>query len=154
VRASARIRAYGLLAGAGLLAAILAGRPEAVALAAPFALAVAVGLVPLRGGEPAVAIEPGRLRLVEGGRATLHVEVEATGAEVELALPAPAWIGPQRTLLSEVGPGRWSGELVVEPRRWGAWRADEAIVRIGRVLDLERVEHRVQIGRASCRERV
>jgi uncharacterized protein (DUF58 family) len=145
VKASARIRGYALLAGAGLLAAILAGRPEAVALAAPFALAVAIGLVPLRGGAPSAAIEPARVQMIEGAKATLRVEVRAIAAEVELALPAPAWIGPQRALLHEEEPGRWTGELTLAPRRWGAWRAEVAVVRTGRVLDLERTEHRVPV---------
>jgi uncharacterized protein (DUF58 family) len=145
VRVSARIRGYGLLAGAGLIGALVAGRPEAVALVAPFALAVALGLVPLSRGEPAVAIEPERLQVAEGARATLHVEVATTAAEVELVLPAPAWVGAGRTLLHEAEPGRWAGEIVLEPRRWGAWRAGEAVVRTSRVLDLERVEQIVPV---------
>jgi uncharacterized protein (DUF58 family) len=145
VRPSARIRGYGLLAGAALIGALVAGRPEAIALAAPFALAVALGLVPLSRGEPAVTIDPQRLQIAEGARAALRVEVEATAAEVELVLPAPAWVGAGPALLHETEPGRWTGEIVLQPRRWGAWRAGEAAVRTSRVLDLERVEQIVPV---------
>jgi uncharacterized protein (DUF58 family) len=145
VKPSPRIRGYALLAGAGLLGAIIAGRPEAIALAAPFALAVAIGLVPLRAAAASVSIEPRRTQLSEGSRATLRFEVETAGAEVELALAAPAWLGPQRTQLREAEPGRWTGELVLEPSRWGAWRAEEAIVRSNRVLDLGRAAQRVPV---------
>jgi uncharacterized protein (DUF58 family) len=145
VSGQARIRGYGLVAACGLVAAIAVGRPEAIALAAPFALAVAAGVVRPPGAEPVVSIEPARMRLVEGVPATLQVEVLAAAGEVEVALPSPAWIGRLRAPLREDAPGRWTAELELAPRRWGAWRPAEAVVRTGRMLGLAPVERRVPV---------
>src|SRR5205085_9786461 len=52
--AAPKLGAYAGLAGLGLLAALVLGRPELVAFAAPFAAVVALGLV--LGGEPQLTI--------------------------------------------------------------------------------------------------
>ncbi|MGZ4279075.1 MAG: DUF58 domain-containing protein [Solirubrobacteraceae bacterium] len=139
------MRGYGPITASGLLAAIVFGRPEAIAIVAPFALALLAGLVPWPAADPMVAITPAFVRMIEGSTAVLQVEVHARAAELELELATPSWIGAARVPLRETGPDRWTAELVLAPRRWGAWRAESAVVRRGGLLSLTRVEQRVAV---------
>ena len=78
--ASPRVAAYAALAAAGLLGALIAGRPELAVLAAPFAAALALGLRSDTGPGVDVRFTVERLRALEGD------EVEA---EIELSSPLP-----------------------------------------------------------------
>jgi uncharacterized protein (DUF58 family) len=133
--ASSRLQTYAALAAAALVAALAAGRPELAALATPFMLLVAVGLV----GAAPPALD-GRLRLereraLEGehASATLTVQGGHAPARVEVHLPTTArlhadpipvafWLrgGERRDVRFELAVGRWGvhgvGPAVVRAR--------------------------------------
>ena len=128
-RAEPKLAAYIGLAGLGLIAALVFGLPELVALAAPFALAIAAGLGLSRRPDLTGDVELERALTVE--REELNVEVTLTSAggieRLELALdlptgialvdgPSPAMIalapGKERTLSYTLGAERWGGYAV------------------------------------------
>ena len=91
--ASPRVAAYAFLAAAGLLGALVAGRPELAVLAAPFALTLALGL---RGGEgPGIDVRFGidRQRALEGEEVEAEIELSTVlpVERLELVLVRPAW---------------------------------------------------------------
>jgi uncharacterized protein (DUF58 family) len=89
--ATPKLGAYAGLAALGLLGALISGRPEIVALAAPFALMVVAGL--LLGVSPGidVRLELDRDRALEGEdvELTLKLASERQVAELELYLELP-----------------------------------------------------------------
>src|SRR5262249_58576334 len=90
-RAEPKLAAYIGLAGLGLIAALVFGLPELVALAAPFALAIAAGLGLSRRPDLTGDVELERALTVE--REELNVEVTLTSAggieRLQLALAPP-----------------------------------------------------------------
>jgi uncharacterized protein (DUF58 family) len=89
--ASPKLGAYAGLAALGLLAALATRRPELVAVAAPFVVVAAVGLLSLRRPELEVETTIERERALEGDEVEIRVALEAaTGAErVEVLLELP-----------------------------------------------------------------
>jgi uncharacterized protein (DUF58 family) len=89
-----KLRAYPALAAVGLIAAIVLGRPELVALATPFALFVAVGLARLPVHALTIEVALPQARIVEGDEVELELRgVSATGVErLELRPHMPARI--------------------------------------------------------------
>src|SRR5205823_247096 len=90
--ATPKLGAYTALAGVGLLAALVVGRPELAALAAPFALVLVAGLS--LAGEPRVeraAFELDRERVLEDEtvEATLILRTERPIGRLELLLDLP-----------------------------------------------------------------
>jgi uncharacterized protein (DUF58 family) len=76
--ASPKLGAYAALTGAGLIAALVLGRPELAALAAPFALFLAAGLA---------LAEPPEVRTVLD--LAPERQIEGDPVEVELNLQSP-----------------------------------------------------------------
>jgi uncharacterized protein (DUF58 family) len=126
---SGRLPAYLSLGGAGLLAGLLLGRPEAVVLAAPLLLAAAVGLALARPPDLDVTVRLDRERALEGEEVHLEVTVHARRAvawlDVDVRLPAglvererrrvgAAWLraGTTRTYRRRLLCRRWGGRLV------------------------------------------
>ena len=123
--ASPRVVAYAGLAAAALLAALLLRRPELAVLAAPFALALALGLQPGRPPEPRVSLRLDRERALEGDDVAVELEVRSLRPleRLELLLALPAGL--------EVADGSnahairlgWDDERVLRLRlrcaRWG-----------------------------------
>lgn len=127
---SPRLVAYAGLAAIGLLAGLATGHIELVALAAPFALAAAIGAVGAR--EPALggSLTLDRERALEGEDVTAHVELQAGGAlsRLDILLPLPdelSSIGTPRGHRPDVG----SIDLQVHCERWGAFRLGPVLVR-------------------------
>jgi uncharacterized protein (DUF58 family) len=131
---SPRLGSYLALALAGLIAALVSGRPELVALAAPFLVLPAVALA----GRPPPAVElslrVARERALEDEEVPLRLELQAGDApvwvEVELrSPPAVALVGwdGRRSLLLKARERRVL-ELALLPRRWGAHRLPVARV--------------------------
>jgi uncharacterized protein (DUF58 family) len=127
-RPSPRLGAYAGLCALGLLAALVLGRAELVALVAPFSLLLAVGLVLAREPELSVRTELDRDRALEGEDVTMTVRLDSERAverlEVLLALPAgletepienpvALWLaaGETRTLEFRIGCSRWGAYL-------------------------------------------
>jgi uncharacterized protein (DUF58 family) len=80
--ATAKLRVYPAIAGLGLIGALALGRPELAALAAPFAIFVAVGLALAQRPELRLHVELDRERQLEGRHVGLDLELVA-GLRVE-----------------------------------------------------------------------
>ncbi len=109
--ATTKVVAYAALAGIGLLAAVVFGDVAVVGLAAPFAFALAVGLLSPVPPLPRVRLEIDEPRLVEGGRATVTIWLSAPGRVPRCNLG----LGVPRGLRAE-GPTEWSLGLAPRPR--------------------------------------
>ena len=125
--ATPKLGAYAGLAALGLLAALATGLPELVAVAAPFALTSALGLLLVRRPQLDAAVSVNRDRVLEGDEVALEVGLDATvGAErLELVLEHPRELELQRAenpRLIHLGDAS-SEQLVyrVVCARWGAY---------------------------------
>jgi uncharacterized protein (DUF58 family) len=89
--ASPRVAAYAALAALGLLAALALRRPELVVLAAPFALALALGLRVAREPHLGVSLSVGRERALERDEIEIELDVstETPVERLELMLVVP-----------------------------------------------------------------
>ncbi len=136
---SPRVSAYAALAATGLVAGLVLGRVEPVALAAPFALAVLAGAA--LGREPRISarLSLDRERAIEGDEVAASVSL--TSAEradrFELILPLPQELradsGNARAVLLHAGDER-TVELPLRCERWGAFSLGPLLVRTHDVL--------------------
>ena len=123
-----KLSAYAGLAALALLAALATRRPELVAVAAPFALSTALGLLLARRPQIEAEMQLGSERTLEGDELEVGVTLRAdTGAErVEFLLELPRelvvldGVNPVQLRLAD-GERR---ELIFRLRcsRWGAYR--------------------------------
>ena len=108
------------------------GRPELVALGAPFGVLVALGLALAHDPAVAVELELDRDRAIEGDEIGLTVRLTGQGL-VELALPLPRGVGlvdGSRAIALRLARGRPETlELRVRCSRWGAYVLGDAAVR-------------------------
>jgi uncharacterized protein (DUF58 family) len=132
--ASPKLAAYAGLAALGLLAALALGRAELAVLAAPFAVAVAVG-VPWA-SDPGLRawITLDRERLIEGGEVGVEVELESVVGthrlEVLLMLPdGLEAVGANPVALRLSAGASRPVEFTVRAERWGAYRLGEVALR-------------------------
>jgi uncharacterized protein (DUF58 family) len=138
---SARLSAYAVLAGSGLVAGLALGRVEPVALAAPFVLALVASAV--LGGEPHVSVRLAldRDRALEGDEVAATLELSSAGGpnRFELVVPLPQELsvegGPARALVLRAGQER-TIELTLLCERWGAFSIRPVLVRVRDVLGL------------------
>ncbi len=122
-----KLRAYPVLAAAGLFAAVVLGRPELVALAVPFALFLAVGMASLPAPDVTLASGLDRARVVEGDEVELSLEARSEGGverlelkpilagRLEPAEPPPAFRlrpGEERTFTVPLRPARYGAYRV------------------------------------------
>lgn len=124
--ATSKLTGYAALAAVGLLAALVSGRPELVALSAPFLLALAAGLAlagaPRLGAEVEVAEE----RTIEGTEVEAVIRLTAPSRidrlDVLLQLPRDVELVDGANPLSLTLAAGEVRELPVrvELRRWGA----------------------------------
>jgi uncharacterized protein (DUF58 family) len=124
--ATSKLTGYAALSAVGLLAALISGRPELVALAAPFLLALAAGLA--LAGTPRVTavVEVDEERTVEGAEVEAVIRLSARSRidrlDVLLRLPRDVELvdGVNPVSLT-LAPGEVRElPLRVELRRWGA----------------------------------
>jgi uncharacterized protein (DUF58 family) len=134
-RASPRLAAYAGLSALGLLAALVLGRPELVALVAPFALLLAVGLAAAPTPRLDVSARVSRERALEGEELTVTIDVSARTpverVEVLLALPAGLSAHPGTNpvaLMLGVDEER-SLEVPLRCERWGGYAPGEIVLR-------------------------
>jgi len=127
---SPRLVAYAGLAAVGLIAGLAAGRIELIALAAPFALAAALGAA--SGRDPAItgSVSLDRERALEDEDVHAHVELSggAGVARVDVALLLPGELTSRDTPRGH-GSGAHSLDLKLHCRRWGAFGVGPALVR-------------------------
>jgi uncharacterized protein (DUF58 family) len=133
--ASPKLGAYTGLAALGLLAALATRRPELVAVAAPFAIVAAVGLLSLRRPEIAVETTIERERALEGEELEVRVALEAaTGAErVEVLLELPHELtvadGHNPCVVNLADGQRRELSYRLACTRWGAFRIGRVYLR-------------------------
>lgn len=132
--ATGKLHVYVVLAGFGLLGALMLGRPELVAIAAPFALFVALGLLVAK--EPAVIahLELDRDRQLEGRQVQVSLELSAERAvprlEVLLDLPEGLVTEAPNPIVIRLawGEGR-EVEFPILCRHWGTYGVGEIVWR-------------------------
>lgn len=125
VTISSRLGFYLALGLAGMLGALLLGRPEPALLVLPFLGAVGLGLALARPPDLRAAVRVDRERVIEGEEVEVAVEVEALRPvpSLEVALEVPAGTAVQR--LNRARPvGLAAGAVHTElwrltPQRWG-----------------------------------
>jgi uncharacterized protein (DUF58 family) len=95
---SPRLAAYAGLAGIGLLAGLVLGRVELIALAAPFALAAVAGAALAREPDLQATLSLDRERALEGEQVTATIELSSTsGADrVDVLLQLPRALRAER----------------------------------------------------------
>ena len=125
---SPKLRAYIALAGAAMLAGLATGRTELVAIAAPFAGYVALGLVLRTRPEIVITTMVDRDRLLEGDEIKVRVELTADTSVERLILtlhPAHAFAAVSTALRAAIrvpGGGQDSVCFSLRAERWGAHR--------------------------------
>lgn len=132
---SPRLPTYVGLAGAGLLAALAAGRPELAAMAAPFVLLAAAGL--LFAPEPSIAVrvELARDRAVQGEELAVRVILESsrTVQRLETLLLLPPGLslaeGPNPAAIRLAAETPRTLELRLRCERWGGFTVGETLLR-------------------------
>jgi uncharacterized protein (DUF58 family) len=131
---SPRLPVYGGLAAIGLLAGLTLGRVELVAVAAPFALACAVGAALARDPELSADFELARERALEDEEvaATLTLSSPVGADRVDVYLPLPEELearerNPRAVRLAASEPRPL--ELTLSCGRWGAFGLGPALVR-------------------------
>ena len=125
--AAPKLGAYAGLAAAALLGALVLRRPELVALAAPFALTLALGLAAGERTRLRVEARLERERAIEGDELTLTVELAAAAPveRLELLLDVPPGLEPvdgARAVAFRLRRGETRTlELRLRARRWGGY---------------------------------
>jgi len=140
-RATPKLTGYAGLAGFGLVAALVAGRPEIVALVAPFLLALGVGLA--LAGAPRFSVElTVDERAIEGDELLARIAVTAATAvdRLDLYLRLPDGIelveGDNPVGVRLRRGERREIELRLLARRWGAYTLGPLHVRARDALGL------------------
>jgi uncharacterized protein (DUF58 family) len=124
---TAKLGAYAGLTALGLVASLVLGYPELVALAAPFAFVAGAGLALADTPDPEVSIELVRERAIEGDELELavHIDTAAPVEQLDLRLTTPEGlsftdgINPVSIRLAE--PGRRELEYLLSCERWGSY---------------------------------
>ncbi|HEX6490443.1 MAG TPA: DUF58 domain-containing protein [Gaiellaceae bacterium] len=150
-----KLAAYAVLTALGLLAALVAGRPELALIAAPFGVVLAAGLAGAREPELRLALELERERVLEGDEVTLEVDLHARrGAsrlEVLVELPPEFELrsGPGRVALHLSTGEERQLELRLRCGRWGGYSFGDVHLRASDAFGLlaweQTIEHRLQL---------
>jgi uncharacterized protein (DUF58 family) len=143
--ATPKVGGYAGLAAFGLLAALATGLPELVAVAAPFAFVVALGLLLARRPHLDARTSVDRDRALEGEEVIARVELDArVGAErVELLLELPHEAKPseENPRVVHLADGEHRElELTLRCSRWGAFGIGRLHLRATDVFGLFRHE--------------
>jgi uncharacterized protein (DUF58 family) len=150
--ATPKLGAYTALAGVGLLAALVVGRPELAALAAPFALVLVVGLS--FASEPRIqraAFELDRERVLEDEtvEAALILRTEEPIGRLELLLDLPAGLnvdGANAQIVRLDWRQRRELDFTLRCARWGGYVVGDLVLRSPEVFGLIVHEWRLELG--------
>jgi uncharacterized protein (DUF58 family) len=141
-----KLGAYAGLSALGMLGALALGRPEFVALAAPFALVVAAGVAAAREPRITVAFALERERALEAEELDAELEVVAARpaprAEVLLELPNGLEVADgENPAAFRLGAGEQRQHRVrIRCAHWGAYALGRIVVRAYDALGLYRYE--------------
>ena len=121
--ASLRLLIWTPLAAAGLLAALLTGRPELVVLAGPFAVTLVAGVALIGRPEFSCRVEMDADRVLQGDtvQAIVHLTSSVDLPRVEILLGVPIGLSvarensPPNVLPRVLPPGRWFSRHRTEP---------------------------------------
>lgn len=147
-RPSPKLGGYAGLAALGLFAALAAQRPELAALAAPFALIAALGLVFARPPEVELEVELDLERIFEGDElgVKLSVRSRSGAADVELLLLLPdglAVADGENPVALRLRPGeRRDVNMRLKVERWGGYRIGDVLLQARDPLGLVHWEGR------------
>jgi uncharacterized protein (DUF58 family) len=125
--ATPKLGAYAGLAALGLIAALVFGLPELVALAAPFALVAGAGLALAEGPEIGVSFDLGRERTLEGDEVDATIGIHSRGfleqLDVLLELPDQLTVADGHNPLALHLAPKGEEEIVLSLRceRWGSY---------------------------------
>jgi uncharacterized protein (DUF58 family) len=133
--ATGKLHVYVVLAGLGLLGGLTLGRPELVAIAAPFALFVGLGLVHARAPSVRAQSEIERERQLESRHVDLFVELSAerTVARLELLLDLPEGLvaeAPNPILIRLERGERRELEAPLLCGHWGTYQVGGVVWRV------------------------
>jgi uncharacterized protein (DUF58 family) len=134
--ASPKVSAYAVLAGLGLIAALVTRRAELAALAAPFLLVLGAGFLLASDPDLRVDVRLDRDRLLEGDELEAEIDLTAQRSverlEVLLELPPGVTVvegrNPAAVRLTAGNPRTL--RLRLQPARWGAFQIGEGEVRV------------------------
>jgi uncharacterized protein (DUF58 family) len=135
MRRSPKLALYAAFSACSFLAAIAFGRPELVALGAPFVLVLVVGLSLPAPARVAASLQLERLVAIEGDEidGQLVVKAPAVAFELQLALILPDEVrvvdGSSRPLLRLRGGEERSLPIRLMCSRWGGYRVGDFILR-------------------------
>lgn len=141
-----KVRLYAGLTGGLLVAALMSGRAEMVALAAPFAVALILGLGLVERTVVSAEVVLPMDRVLEGEPVPVevHVHVNRPIARLEIAVDLPGALPPadgQRVRVVSASPEAAAiVELVVEPQRWGSYVVGPVAFRTVDVAGFSRAE--------------
>jgi uncharacterized protein (DUF58 family) len=133
--ASAKLAVYAALAAFGLLAALIAHRPELAVTSAPFWLVLVLSLSTARDPEVRVSVELQRERALEGEEVEAEVTVRSENPVeyAELFLVLPNGLTVSEATPNPIGFGLRDGERELTFRirceRWGGYVIGETYVR-------------------------
>jgi len=151
--ATPKLGAYAGLAALGLLAGLVLGRPEVVALAAPFALVVCLGALAARRPDLEVAVELDRERALEGDEIGVRIDLDSVRGltEVEVKLEVPSGlrvVEGENPVALRVPPNRpASVVLKLRSEHWGAYVVGEVAIRARDVFGLFVHEEELELPR-------
>ena len=139
--ATAKLGAYTALAGLGLVAALVVGRPELAALAAPFAGVLVVGLSLAQTPRVDASVKLDRERQLEGElvKAELELRSERPVGRLELLLDLPRGLvaeTPNPQLLHLGWHERPELEYSIRCERWGVHQVGDLFLRAHEPLGL------------------
>ncbi len=120
-----KLRTYLLLAGAGMIGGLATGRPQLVALAAPFAAYVALGITLERRPRVTVRAEETPERALEGKEVACTIRLQALSAIDRLELELRPGEGltprePKRQVLRLAEGDQRELRIAARAERWGA----------------------------------
>jgi uncharacterized protein (DUF58 family) len=133
--ATPKLKTYVAAGAFGLFAGLITGQPEVVAAAAPFLLAVILGLVATKHPEAELEVTVDEDRIIEGDEFLLRFTILSSGrAEVEMGLVLPRGmelLGTPRTLVRAAPAGQpITQEFRLRAVRWGAYKIGTLALRL------------------------
>ena len=146
---TSRLEAYAGLAALGLIAALALGRVELVALAAPFAVLLGVGLALERDPDVRVRLELDRDRALEDETVTvtLLLSADAPVARLDVLLVLPYGLESADAVAAlRLEPGTREHVIEIRCRRWGGYVLGRAVVRAHGRSGLAAWERTVELG--------